>query len=110
MWAEKKCIQHAKDLKYKIVLTVTDVKGECALHKLGEKIEIKFPRGPNERAVDLCPMALTGFFYKCYGMLFGGQFPWHEDPDTFVACCPDFENLVTFEIKRIPLESETAKI
>lgn len=106
MWAEKRCLQYAKDIDYRIVLTVTDIKGQCALHKIGEKINIEFPLSPDKRAIDMCPMALVGFFYKCYSMLYGAQFPWHTDPDTFDACCPDYENLVRFEIKRVPLKKK----
>jgi uncharacterized repeat protein (TIGR04076 family) len=38
---------------------------------------------------------------KVYAMRFGADFPWAEDKDVIFNACPDGENPVVFEIRRI---------
>ncbi len=105
MYAAKKCVLHGKDIKNKVIVTVKESHGDCTLHKVGERFEITYPPTPENRSIDICPLALNAFYYKIYGMLFGGQFPWQEEnPDSFVANCPDFDNMVVFELKRVKLD------
>jgi uncharacterized repeat protein (TIGR04076 family) len=33
--------------------------------------------------------------------MFGGRLPWSEDPDTAIVACPDAENPLVFELRRI---------
>jgi uncharacterized repeat protein (TIGR04076 family) len=33
--------------------------------------------------------------------MFGGRLPWSEDPDAVTVACPDAENPVVFELRRI---------
>jgi uncharacterized repeat protein (TIGR04076 family) len=34
-------------------------------------------------------------------LMFGGTHFWEKDKDAISVCCPDAENLVVFEIRRI---------
>jgi uncharacterized repeat protein (TIGR04076 family) len=34
-------------------------------------------------------------------LMFGGSHFWEKDPDAISVCCPDPENPVVFEIRRI---------
>ena len=82
-------------LGYKIVATVTDVKGKCSAgHKSGEKFEISCHN----------PAGLCGFFYyKIFPSLqtfqFGGCLPWWQG-ESIQLQCPDMQNLVTIKLER----------
>jgi hypothetical protein len=55
-----------------IKVTVKSIKGKCSLgHQVGEEL------------------------------MFGGTHFWEKDKDAISVCCPDAENLVVFEIRRI---------
>lgn len=38
--------------------------------------------------------------------MFGGSYPWSEDPDVYIGCCPDPVNPVVFELRRIPMQEQ----
>jgi uncharacterized repeat protein (TIGR04076 family) len=82
-------------LGYKVVATVTDVKGECSAgHKVGESFEISCHN----------PAGLCGFFYhrifpNLQTFQFGGRMPWWRG-DTIQLQCPDSVNLVTIKLER----------
>ncbi len=38
---------------------------------------------------------------KAYAMRYGSEFPWAKDKNIIVNACPDAENPVVFEIRRI---------
>jgi uncharacterized repeat protein (TIGR04076 family) len=87
----------AKDpgIGYKMVATVTDVKGKCSAgHTVGESFEISCHN----------PAGLCGFFYnKIFPSLqtfqFGGRMPWSKG-DSIQLQCPDIQNLVTIKLER----------
>ncbi|MCX7965656.1 MAG: TIGR04076 family protein [Syntrophorhabdaceae bacterium] len=80
---------------YKIIATVTGVKGRCnAAHKAGDSFEISCHN----------PAGLCGFFYHdifptLSTFQFGGSMPWWEG-DTIEVQCPDTMNLVTMKLER----------
>ena len=83
---------------YVIEVTVKSQKGKCALgHKVGDKIVFD---GRSVRG-DICYSALMVLLPKIYSMRYGVEFPWSEDGDTIFNACPDPENPVVFEIRRI---------
>ena len=85
-------------MPYVIEVTVKSQKGKCALgHKVGDKIVF------DGRSVsgDICYSALMVLLPKIYAMRYGVEFPWSEDGDTIFNACPDSENPVVFEIRRI---------
>ncbi len=87
----------AKDpgVGYRIVATVTAVRGHCSAGlQVGDTFEISC-HDPN---------GLCGFFYHdifpdLQTFQFGGSLPWWQG-DTFEAECPDSQNLVTLRLER----------
>ena len=85
----------AEKKEYKIIGTITGVKGECSKgHKVGDKFELSA-----HDANGLC-----GFFYHdiypTITMLqYGGSFPWMEGDVTKMEC-PDRGNIVEIELRR----------
>jgi uncharacterized repeat protein (TIGR04076 family) len=81
---------------YKVVATVTGVKGDCSAgHKEGDKFEISCHN----------PGGLCGWFYhdifpSLSTFQFGGGLPWWEG-DAIELQCPDSYNLVTLKLERI---------
>jgi uncharacterized repeat protein (TIGR04076 family) len=77
---------------------VKSQKGKCVFgHKVGDKIIF------DGRTVkgDICYSALMVLLPKVYAMRFGAVFPWTEDKDVIFNACPDGENPVVFEIRRV---------
>ena len=50
---------------------------------------------------DICYSALMVLLPKIFAMLYGVEFPWVENKDVIFNACPDAENPVVFEIRRI---------
>lgn len=85
-------------MSYIIEATVKSQKGTCSFgHKVGDKIifDGKSVQG------DICYSALMGFLPSVYAIRYGAKFPWAQDKDAIVSACPDGENPVEFEIRRI---------
>jgi len=81
-----------------VEVKVRSQKGKCNFgHRVGDKIVF------DGRAVkgDICYSALMVLLPKVYAMRFGADFPWAEDKDVIFNACPDAENPVVFEIRRI---------
>ena len=49
----------------------------------------------------MCYSALMVVLPKVYAMRYGSEFPWAKDKNVMVNACPDAENPVVFEIRRI---------
>lgn len=84
---------------YKIVVRVVSVKGECSFnHKAGD--EIVFDGETVKGRV--CLSALYSFLPKVFALRYGAEFPWLEDDkDVATHACPDAQNPVVFEIRRV---------
>jgi uncharacterized repeat protein (TIGR04076 family) len=81
-----------------IEVKVVSQKGKCAFgHKVGDKIVFD---GKSVKG-DICYSALIVVLPKVYAMRYGVEFPWSKDKDVIFNACPDAENLVVFEIRRI---------
>ena len=80
---------------YRVVATVTGVKGTCnAGHQVGDTFEISCHN----------PAGLCGFFYHAIfpslsTLQFGGSMPWWQG-DTIQVQGPDSYNLVTLQLER----------
>jgi len=86
------------ELSYNVVVTVKSVKGTCHFGcKVGDKVYFD-GRGVKG---DICYSALMAMLPKVYAMRYGAEFPWAKDKDVIQNVCPDPENPVVFEIKRI---------
>ena len=82
---------------YDVVTTVISQKGSCgAGHNVGQEFVIsgKTPEG-------ICLSAFDSMSPALRVLMFGGAFPWSEDPDAATVACPDGANPVIFELKRI---------
>lgn len=86
--------------KYNVSVRVLESRGVCEAHKAGDLYVIPSETLSRDKPTmaPICPVAFNAIFPKIYAMEWGAKFPCHGD--TFVACCPDFKNLVVFEIKR----------
>jgi len=85
-------------LSLTIEVIVKSQKGKCAFgHKVGDKIifDGKSVKG------NICYSALMVLLPKIYAMVYGAEFPWAENKDMIFNACPDAENPVVFEIRRI---------
>ena len=81
-----------------VEVTVKNQKGKCAFgHKVGDKIVFdgKTVKG------SICYSALMVLLPKVYALRYGAVFPWAEDRDVICNACPDAENPVVFDIRRV---------
>lgn len=81
-----------------VEVTVKSQKGKCAFgHKTGDKIVFdgKAVKG------NICYSALMVLLPKVYALRYGVEFPWAKDKCIISNACPDAENPVVFEIRRI---------
>ena len=82
---------------YDVAVKVISQKGTChAEHKVGDEwcIGIKTPDG-------ICLPAFNALYPSLQVLRFGGVFPYSDDPDTAKEACPDPNNPVVFELRRI---------
>lgn len=85
-------------MPYNVEVTVKKVSGNCHFGcKVGDKIHF------DGRSVsgDMCYSALMAILPKVYAMMYGAEFPWARNKDIIQNVCPDPENPVVFEIKRM---------
>jgi len=81
----------------KVRIKVISQKGTCeAGHKVGDQwlVGEKTPE-------DMCVFAFSSLLPCITPLMFGGAFPWEKDPDKTTAACPDSENPVVFELRRV---------
>ena len=82
---------------YDIAVKVISQKGTCgAGHKVGDEwvIGSKTPEG-------ICLSAFNVLLSNARVLRFGGSFPWENDPDVTTVACPDAQNPVVFELRRL---------
>jgi uncharacterized repeat protein (TIGR04076 family) len=81
-----------------VEVTVKSQRGRCAFgHKVGDKIVFD---GKSVKG-DVCYSALMVLLPKVYAMRYDASFPWAKDKDLIHNACPDGENPVVFEIRRV---------
>jgi len=81
-----------------IEVIVKSQKGKCAFgHRVGDRIDF------DGRTVkgDICYSALMVLLPKVYAMRYSAVFPWAENLDVICNACPDADNPVVFEIRRV---------
>ena len=82
---------------YDVLARVISQKGACAMgHSVGDEWVIghKTPEG-------ICQSAFNALMPPLWVLAFGGALPWSDDPDTAQVACPDAENPVVFELRRL---------
>jgi uncharacterized repeat protein (TIGR04076 family) len=83
--------------QYKVVARVMSQKGTCALgHKVGDRFVIE-----NYTPAGMCSWAFYTIFPFATVLQFGGSFPWEDNEGKAVVACPDSENPVVFELRRM---------
>jgi uncharacterized repeat protein (TIGR04076 family) len=82
----------------RIIAKVVSQKGTCEVgHKVGDEFNIS----ENKPVPKICPWAFYTLFPFAKTLQFGGSFPWEKDPDKARVACPDPDNPVVFELRRV---------
>jgi len=82
---------------FQVIARVVSQKGTCAA---GLKVGDEFPVG--EKTPDnICSFAHAAIFPFAVALMAGGSFPWEKDPDRTTVACPDPDNPVIIELRRI---------
>jgi uncharacterized repeat protein (TIGR04076 family) len=80
-----------------IVARVISQQGTCeAGHKVGDEFVIGQTTPPG-----MCSWAFYTLFPHAEPLEFGGSFPWGDSQDKVRVACPDPDNPVVFELRRI---------
>ncbi len=83
--------------RYEVLVKVVSQKGTCARgHKVGDLWIVGgvTPEG-------LCMGALAPLIPDIRVLWLGGSLPWSGDPESCTVACPDPDNPVVFELRRI---------
>ncbi len=84
----------------KIILKVIKQEGTCvAKHSIGDEITIDFDK--NEIQGKICLHSLYSILPKVFAMAYGAKFPWLKEENISTHPCPDVENPVVYEVRRI---------
>ena len=88
----------------KVVMKIISQKGICgAKHQVGQEFDLSedFVVGKSGDPKTIC----SGLFYAIYPnyrvLRFGGSLPWEQDPEVAHVACPDADNPVVIQLKRI---------
>jgi uncharacterized repeat protein (TIGR04076 family) len=82
---------------HKVRIKVISRKGQCeAGHKVGDEYILG-----NTIPAGICSWAFCTLFPFISALQAGGVFPWEKDGETSVVACPDPDNSVVFELRRI---------
>jgi uncharacterized repeat protein (TIGR04076 family) len=80
-----------------IVATVVSQSGQCESgHRVGDRFVIGQATPPG-----LCSWAFYSLYPFAQVLQFGGSFPWEPDADVARVACPDPDNPVVFELRRV---------
>ena len=82
---------------HKVVAKVISQKGTCGVeHKVGDEcvIGLTTPEG-------ICQAAYSAIFPPARVLMLGGSHYWEPDPEAVIIACPDADNPVVFEVRRV---------
>ena len=83
--------------QFQVKARVLSQKGSCAAgHSTGDEFAIG-----DSTPSSMCSWAFYTIFPFATVLLFGGSFPWEDDPDKAIVACPDSANPVVFQLQRI---------
>ena len=93
----------------KIVATPVEIKGICRQgYKVGKpalEFEVREIEGSRVPCVEgrVCPEAFGGIYRNALALMYGAELPWAvgEGKSTVRTACPDWQNIVVFELKRV---------
>ena len=87
-----------KDPGFPVVVRVLSQAGHCDFaHKPGDEIVFDGETVHGR----ICYSALYSMMPKIFAMRYDATFPWLADQDVATHACPDAENPVVYEIRRI---------
>jgi uncharacterized repeat protein (TIGR04076 family) len=87
-----------KDDGFPVVARVIKQEGHCiAGHRVGDEVVF----AGHEVHGMVCIHAMYSFLPKVVALRYGADFPWLDDKDVATHACPDAENPVVFEIRRV---------
>lgn len=96
-WASEIEAERGRPEQRRLVARVVSQKGTCAAgHKVGDQFSIGDKTPPR-----MCSWAFYAMFPLATVLRFGGSFPWEESSNRTTVACPDPENPVTFELRRL---------
>jgi uncharacterized repeat protein (TIGR04076 family) len=82
----------------KFRITIKEIKGACDNgHQVGDSFEIQDAKTPG----GICLSAFSAILPKLMTLMLGGDIPWSSDKDVDIVACPDPENAVRWEVRRI---------
>lgn len=82
---------------YQLKARIISQKGHCAAgHNVGDEFVIG-----DVAPAGICSWAFFTLFPFISALQAGGSFPWEKDADKTTVACPDAENPVVFELRRI---------
>ena len=82
---------------YDVIAKVVSQKGTCgAEHKVGDQWVIG-----SKTTEGICLSAFNALSPSLRVLRFGGSFPWSSDSDVATVACPDAQNPVVFELRRV---------
>jgi len=92
---------------YRIIIRAVRSKNQCPVYKVGDTITYE----DEELVGKICPTAFAALWPIIYAMRFGARFPWCDDKhsDLVYFQCPDIEDTIEFEIRRIPAKKRRKK-
>ncbi len=82
---------------FKVRVKIKSINGECPMKfKVGQTwvIDKKTPGG-------MCQSAYNALYSALRVFRFGGRHPWDKNSDVTRVACPDPDNQVIFELKRL---------
>ena len=86
--------------RYDVAIKVISQKGTCANeHKVGDEWVINAQLDKTTGGICLDAFGVLYPYFKT--LMFGGSFPWSDDPDAATVACPDSKNPVVFELRRL---------
>jgi uncharacterized repeat protein (TIGR04076 family) len=85
-----------------VTCKVISQKGNCDFHhKIGQTFEVK-----NGIPLNMCPSATYTLLPYLHGLTYGASYPWEPDRDIARIACPDGDNPIVFELRRLPKEPD----
>jgi len=83
---------------YVVKISIKAVKGECiAGHKVGDNWLIE----GGKTVGGICMGAWTAIYPYVRALADGAEFHWAKDKDVVSLACPDAQNPVVFELRRL---------
>ena len=83
--------------RYEVLIRVISQKGTCDNnHKVGDEWIIG-----QKTPADMCLGAWHTLYPDFISLMTGGSLPWENDPDSSTVPCPDPDNPVIFELRRL---------